>query len=191
MTEGRNPAAVTRRGMVGFMTGFLAVAAAPVFAKAPGLVRDAGDIRRIRMYNQRTGEAVDTVYWIEGEYIPEAMSEISFFMRDWRENQLKPIDPRAIDVLAAAHNRMETSEPYQLISGYRSKVTNDMLRRTRRGVASNSYHIKAMAADVRLRSRSVRQMFAAAKSCEAGGVGRYSRANFVHMDCGPVRTWGR
>ncbi|HEU0221447.1 MAG TPA: DUF882 domain-containing protein [Paracoccaceae bacterium] len=173
------------------MTGFLAVAAAPVFAKAPGLVRDAGDIRRIRMYNQRTGEAVDTVYWIEGEYIPEAMSEISFFMRDWRENQLKPIDPRAIDVLAAAHNRMETSEPYQLISGYRSKVTNDMLRRTRRGVASNSYHIKAMAADVRLRSRSVRQMFAAAKSCEAGGVGRYSRANFVHMDCGPVRTWGR
>ncbi|NBT42701.1 MAG: DUF882 domain-containing protein, partial [Alphaproteobacteria bacterium] len=27
--------------------------------------------------------------------------------------------------------------------------------------------------------------------CNAGGVGRYSRSNFVHMDCGPVRVWGR
>ena len=30
----------------------------------------------------------------------------------------------------------------------------------------------------------------AAAACNAGGVGKYSRSNFVHMDCGPVRTWG-
>jgi uncharacterized protein YcbK (DUF882 family) len=173
------------------MAGFVAVAAAPVYANAPGLLRNAGDIRRIRLVNQRTGEAVDTVYWIEGEYIPEAMNEITFFMRDWRENQIKAYDPRTIDVLAAAHNKLETSEPYLVISGYRSKATNEMLRHRRRGVAPNSYHMKAMAADVKLRSRSVGQMFAAAASCDAGGVGRYSRSNFVHMDCGPVRTWGR
>lgn len=170
---------------------FAATVAAPVYARAPGLLRKAGDIRRIRMYNQRTGESVDTVYWVEGDYVPEAMSEISFFMRDWREGMLRDFDPRAIDVMAAAHNLMETSEPYLVISGYRSKATNDMLRRKRRGVASNSYHMRAMAADVKLRSRSVGQMFSAAKSCHAGGVGRYSRSNFVHMDCGPFRTWGR
>lgn len=191
MNEGNSPAAVTRRSLIGLMTGFVALAAAPVYAKAPGLLRGAGDIRRIRMYNQRTGEAVDTVYWIEGAYIPEALSEISFFMRDWREGMLKDFDPRAVDVLAAAHNKTGTEEPYLVISGYRSKMTNDMLRRTRRGVASNSYHMKAMAADVRLKSRSVAQLCAAAKSCEAGGVGRYSRANFVHIDSGPFRTWGR
>lgn len=134
---------------------------------------------------------MDTIYWIEGEYIPEVMNEISFFMRDWRQNELIAFDPRTIDIMAATHNLMETSEPFTVISGYRSKTTNDMLRRRKRGVASNSYHTKGMAADLKLRSRSVRQMFAAAEACHAGGVGKYSRANFVHMDCGPVRTWGR
>ena len=28
-----------------------------------------------------------------------------------------------------------------------------------------------------------------AEGCDAGGVGFYGRSNFVHMDCGPVRTW--
>ena len=46
------------------------------------------------------------------------------------------------------------------------------------------------AADLRLKSRSVGQMARAAEACSSGGVGRYSRSNFVHMDCGPVRSWG-
>ena len=65
-----------------------------------------------------------------------------------------------------------------------------MLRRRSRGVARNSRHMIGQAADVRLRSRSVSQVARAAIACNAGGVGRYSRSNFTHMDCGPVRTWG-
>ena len=34
------------------------------------------------------------------------------------------------------------------------------------------------------------QMARAAAACQGGGVGKYSRSNFVHMDCGPVRSWG-
>jgi uncharacterized protein YcbK (DUF882 family) len=183
--------AVNRRFLLGLMSGFVAVAAAPVYAKAPGLIRKAGDIRRVHLVSPRTGETINTVYWVDGEYIPEAMNEISFFMRDWRENMLKPFDPHTVDIMAAAHNKLGTEEPYLVISGYRSKATNDMLRRTRRGVATNSYHIKAMAVDLRLRSRNVAEICGAARSCDAGGVGRYTRANFVHMDSGPVRTWGR
>ncbi|MEL6426468.1 MAG: DUF882 domain-containing protein, partial [Pseudomonadota bacterium] len=26
-------------------------------------------------------------------------------------------------------------------------------------------------------------------ACAGGGVGRYRRSGFVHMDCGPIRTW--
>ena len=85
---------------------------------------------------------------------------------------------------------MDVSEPYMLLSGYRSPETNAMLRSRSRGVARNSLHMKAQAADLRLQSRSVSQMGKAAQACSAGGVGRYSRSNFVHMDCGPVRTWG-
>jgi uncharacterized protein YcbK (DUF882 family) len=77
-----------------------------------------------------------------------------------------------------------------LLSGYRSPATNAMLRSRSRGVARNSLHMKGQAADLRLKSRSVSQMARAAAACNAGGVGKYSRSNFVHMDCGPVRVWG-
>lgn len=142
------------------------------------------------MYSGRTGERLDMIYWIDGEYIPDAAKEVTHFMRDWRTDTLKPIDLRTIDILAAAHNLLDVSEPYMLLSGYRSPQTNAMLRARSRGVAKNSLHMKAQAADVRLASRNVSQISRAALSCHAGGVGRYSRSNFVHMDCGQVRTWG-
>ena len=59
---------------------------------------------------------------------------------------------------------MDTSEPYMLLSGYRSPETNAMLRRRSRGVAKNSLHMKGQAADLRLTSRSVNQMARAAKN---------------------------
>lgn len=142
------------------------------------------------MYSGRTGESIDTIYWIEGKYIKEAMKEVTVFMRDWRNNKAMTIDSRTIDIMAAAHNLMDVNEPYMLLSGYRSPETNAMLRARSSGVAKNSRHMRGQAADLRLSSRSVTQMARAASSCAAGGVGRYSRSDFVHMDCGPVRTWG-
>lgn len=166
------------------------VVAAPTYAKAFGFLRGAGDVRRIRMYSGRTGESVDTVYWVEGEYIPEALDEISLFMRDWRHNEIKRIDRRTIDIAAASHRLMETDEPYMMLSGYRNPQTNAMLSRRMKGVAKHSLHMEGEAADLRLNSRSVAQMSRAAQSCRAGGVGTYTHSRFVHMDCGPVRAWG-
>ncbi|MEP2532526.1 DUF882 domain-containing protein [Shimia sp.] len=181
---------MTRRGL---LTAFAAtaVAAAPTFSNAAGFLRGGGDIRRIRMYSGRTGERMDTIYWVEGKYIKDAVKEINAFMRDWRTNDAIKIDTRTIDIMAAAHNLMDVHEPYMLLSGYRSPATNAMLRSRSRGVAKNSLHMKGQAADLRLASRSVGQMAKAASACRAGGVGRYSGSNFVHMDCGPVRNWGR
>ena len=143
------------------------------------------------MYNGRTGESLNMVYWIDGDYIGPALQEISHFMRDWRTNDTREIDTRTVDIMAAAHSLLETSEPYTLLSGYRSPSTNAMLRSRSRGVARNSRHMAGQAADLRISSRSVSQIARAASACNAGGVGRYSGSNFVHMDCGPVRTWGR
>ena len=180
---------ISRRALLGAFAAST-VAAAPVAANAFGLLRGAGDIRKIAMYNGRTGESIDMVYWINGDYIRPALEEINFFMRDWRRDEVHQIDTRTIDVMAAAHNLLETNEPYTLLSGYRSPATNAMLRANSRGVARNSRHMQGEAADLRLSSRSVSQVARAAAACEAGGVGRYSGSNFVHMDCGPVRTWG-
>ena len=180
----------SRRGLLGVFAATIVVAA-PTYSNAFGLLKGAGDIRRIRMYSGRTGESIDTIYWIEGDYIPEVLEEINYFMRDWRTGNRTRIDPRNIDIMAASHRLLDVSEPYMLLSGYRSAQTNAMLRSRSRGVARNSLHIKGQAADLRLKSRSVGQVAKAAASCNSGGVGKYSRSNFVHIDCGPVRLWGR
>lgn len=180
---------ISRRGLMGIFAA-TAIVAAPTATNAFGILRGAGDIRRIRMYSGRTGESVDTIYWIEGKYVKEALNEINYFMRDWRNGQVKGIDPRTVDIAAATHRLMDTNEPFMMLSGYRSPATNAMLRSEMRGVAKNSLHIRGQAADMRLKSRSVSQIYRAAMSCKAGGVGKYSRSNFVHMDCGPIRSWG-
>jgi uncharacterized protein YcbK (DUF882 family) len=185
----KNHTRLSRRGLLGAFAASV-VAAAPTYSNAFGLLRGAGDIRRISMYSGRTGERINTIYWIEGDYIPEAMDEINHFMRDWRSGKAIKIDKRAIDIFAAAHSLLDADEPYMMLSGYRSPETNALLRSRSSGVARNSLHMAGQAADLRMQGRSVRQMAGAAAACSAGGVGKYSRSNFVHMDCGPVRVWG-
>ncbi|MRX50833.1 DUF882 domain-containing protein [Paracoccus sp. S-4012] len=180
---------ISRRGLLGIFAA-TTVAAAPVAANAFGILRGAGNYRRISMYSGRTGESIDTVYWVDGKYIRDALNEINIFMRDWRTGTMVGIDPRTIDIATASQRLLGTNEPYMMLSGYRSPQTNNMLRSQSGGVARNSLHMVGKAADLRLKSRSVAQVSKAAISCNAGGVGRYSGSNFVHMDCGPVRTWG-
>ncbi|MDH3667771.1 MAG: DUF882 domain-containing protein [Paracoccaceae bacterium] len=157
----------------------------------PALLTGAGDFRSIYLVNGRTEESLRTIYWIEGSYIPEAMQAIDHLMRDWREDLVRPIAPRTINILSAVQNLLEVNEPLHVVSGYRSPKTNAMLRRHTRGVARKSYHVRAMAADIQLATRSVKQIQRAGKALRAGGVGIYSRSAFVHFDSGPVRDWGR
>ncbi len=183
-----NSAGITRRGLLGIFAA-ATIVAAPSLSNATGLLRGAGDVRRVKMYSGRSGESVDTIYWVDGAYIPEVLKEINLFMRDLRADETARMNPANLDIIAATHNLLDVKEPYMLLSGYRTPATNAMLREQSRGVARNSLHIKAMAADLRLKSRNVTQIAAAAQACNAGGVGHYYRSNFVHMDCGPVRTW--
>lgn len=185
----RNTTGMSRRTLLGAFAA-TAVTAAPTFANAAGFLRGGGDIRRIKMYSGRTGERIDMIYWIEGKYIKDAVQEVNHFMRDWRTNDAVNMDLRTVDIMAAAHNLLDSDEPYMLLSGYRSPKTNAMLRSRSGGVAKNSLHMRGQAADLRLNSRSVNQVAKAAAVCRGGGVGRYSGSNFVHMDCGTVRTWG-
>jgi uncharacterized protein YcbK (DUF882 family) len=188
MTD-RSSSGFTRRAILGAFAA-TAITAAPTYSKAAGFLRGGGDIRRIRMYSGRTGERIDMIYWVEGDYIKQALKEVNYFMRDWRTDGVIRMDTRTIDIMAASHNLLDASEPYLLLSGYRSPQTNAMLRSRSRGVARNSLHMKGQAADLRLSSRSANQLAKAAIACRGGGVGKYSRSNFVHMDCGIVRSWG-
>lgn len=167
------------------------MAAATPSVAAPTILRGVGNIRTIRLENPRTGDSLASVYWVDGQYIPEVLAEINHLMRDWRTDQKKQIDPALIDIAAATHAMLNTNEPFTVFSGFRSPTTNRMLASRSRSVATDSYHVKGMAADLHLKSRSVRQMSTAALKLGVGGVGRYSRSNFVHLDSGPPRDWGR
>ena len=119
------------------------------------------------------------------------MEAVNHILRDWREDLVFQMDPRALDILSATQHLLNCNEPFEVVSGYRSRKTNAMLRRRSRAVARNSYQIKGMAVDISMQTRSVRQISRAGLSLGAGGVGRYSRAHFVPLESGPVRKWGR
>ena len=184
------PSVISRRGLLGAFAA-TALIAAPTYSNAAGFLRGAGDIRRLKMYSRRTGESLDVIYWVEGDYIKDALTEVNWFMRDWRRDRSRAIDTRTVDIIAATQQLLDTPTPFLMLSGYRTAETNALMRKRSRGVAKNSLHVKGQAADLRMQGKSVRQVARAAASCAAGGVGRYSRSNFVHIDCGEKRLWGR
>lgn len=174
--------------------GFLKLAActAGSLVAAPALARVATVRERtLSFYNLHTGESLRTVYWAPGEgYIPDSLEEISWILRDRRNDMIKLMDPDLMDLLYVLRLKLGTKKPLHVISGYRSPQTNAMLRRQGRGVAKNSFHIQGKAVDIRVPNLDLEQLHRAALSLKVGGVGYYPRSDFVHVDTGPVRSWG-
>ena len=141
------------------------------------------------LYNVNTGEWLRTVYWADGHYIREAVRDINWILRDHDSGEIRPMNAGVLDVLGMLRHRLETTAPFLVVCGYRSPTTNRRLYYEDIGVAKNSYHIKGMAVDSRCEGRSLGELHGAALSLRSGGVGYYPRADFVHVDCGPVREW--
>lgn len=173
--------------------GFLKWAAGGIgaLALAPGLSR--GVVLRERyllFHNPNTGESIRQVYWTPRDgYIREAVNTISWALRDHHNDQVRLFDPNVLDQLYALQLQLGLGQPVNVISGYRSPSTNWMLCEGSRRVARNSYHMQAMALDIRVPGGRVSDIYRAARSLGAGGVGYYPRSNFVHIDSGPVRYW--
>lgn len=139
--------------------------------------------------NQRSGDTFSGVYRVGDKYLPQAFERINYVMRDVRADEVFPMDPRVIDIIALVHKHLEADEPYTMLSGYRSPNTNANLRSNSEGVAKRSLHMSGQAIDVRLGEISARNIREAAINLGAGGVGFYPRSGFVHMDSGAFRTW--
>lgn len=145
--------------------------------------------RSLAFHHLHTGEALRVDYWSGGQYQPDALAQLNRLLRDFRTGEEYAIDPRLFDLLHALRGRLGSAEPFHIISGYRSPRTNAMLQRTGGGVSGRSLHMVGMAIDIRVPGRRTVDIYRAARSLQAGGVGHYPKSGFVHVDTGRVRFW--
>jgi len=171
----------------------IALALLALVTCADRITANATRDRTIAFYSVNTKETLTVQYMKDGKHIPAAMEKINWILRDWRADEQTEMDPDLIDLVWEIHNELGSAEPIHIISGYRSRGTNDMLRRTVGGQASQSRHILGKAMDVQFPDVPVRKLRYSALLRERGGVGYYptSATPFVHIDTDRVRAWPR
>ena len=160
---------------------------------APDNTRAAGETRSLTFFNIHNSETTTIAFRKDGQAVPGALDKFNWTFRDWRKNEPTHMDPALLDLLWEIHTELGSRQPIHIISGYRSKGTNEMLRATVGGQASESRHILGKAADVHFPDVELRALRYSALIRERGGVGYYptSAIPFVHVDTDRVRHWPR
>ncbi|MBK7529896.1 MAG: DUF882 domain-containing protein [Piscinibacter sp.] len=161
-----------------------ALAALPLAARAR-----SNEPRVLAFNHLHTGERLELEYFSAGAYVPDALGAVNHLLRDFRTGDVGTIDPALLDLLHALRERTGTHRPFQIISGYRSPATNQMLHDRSRGVATKSLHMSGQAIDIRLADVPLVRLRDTALSLRVGGVGFYPGSDFVHVDTGRGRAW--
>lgn len=143
--------------------------------------------RRLRLRHAHTGETFDGQYRDDIGPIPSAMIDLAIFLRDHREGETGPVYVETLDFLADVIENAGQSRA-TILSAYRTKKTNDMLRSRLFGVAEKSQHLAGRALDITL-DANLGSAAKIARTMTRGGVGWYPRSHFIHLDSGPIRNW--
>jgi uncharacterized protein YcbK (DUF882 family) len=165
------------------------VLSVPAIARASAVPNNMVQERTLRMYNTHTGESLRSVFWADGQFVPDAMNDINKLLRDHRNNKIAQIDPKLLFLLDQVSTQVGNGSVLHIISGYRSPESNQQLAETTNGVARHSMHLEGKAIDVRIPGRDLASLHKAALRAGGGGVGYYPESQFVHMDTGRLRSW--
>jgi uncharacterized protein YcbK (DUF882 family) len=149
----------------------------------------AAETRSVSFVSTHTGETLAVSYFQAGSYVTTALEQVAKVLRDHRTGSTHAIDPALLDILHDLRVLADRDDTFQVISGYRSPKTNDLLRTRSGGVASRSLHMDGKAIDVRLTGFSTKKLHQLALSMKRGGVGFYAASDFIHVDTGRVRFW--
>jgi len=149
----------------------------------------SANYRALSMNNLHTGEKMTLDYWVDGQYVPEALASANHLLRDYRNNEIHEIEPKLLDLVHYLQRSVQSTAEIQVISGYRSPATNAAMHERSPGVAAHSLHMQGMAMDIRLADVHLDRLRNAALAMQAGGVGYYPSLDFVHVDVGRVRRW--
>ncbi|HEY4923588.1 MAG TPA: DUF882 domain-containing protein [Roseiarcus sp.] len=152
-----------------------------------------GETRTINLSDSHTDEAGSFTYMVNGVYDSAVLEKLNWFMRDWRHDEKISMDPKLFDIAWEVYRESGSSQPIDVLSGYRSPETNAMLRRRSRQVAEHSQHMLGKAMDAHFLDVPTAKIRDIAMRLQAGGVGFYPTGNtpWVHLDAGSVRYWPR
>ncbi len=167
----------------------LAGASAAGVLVRPARAQESAAPRRLALRNLHTPESLDLEFFRGGGYIPEALAAVQVLLRDFRNGEQHPIDPKLLDYLHDVAKKAGVDPVFSVISGYRSPQTNEQLRERSSGVARHSLHLEGRAIDVRLAGVDCANLAGHALGMTRGGVGYYRQSDFVHLDTGAFRTW--
>ena len=152
-----------------------------------------GDTRTIALSNSHTDKSGSFTYMVDGVYDSAVLDKLNWFLRDWRLDEPTKMDPKLYDIVWEVYRESGSSQPIDVLSGYRSPRTNSMLRRRSRQVAKFSQHMEGKAIDAHFVDVGVSTIRDIAMRMQAGGVGFYpsGATPWVHIDSGSVRYWPR
>ena len=187
----RNQAAADlgRRSFLSLGAGLVGASALTFLPRAVMAKTTAPDSRTLGFFNTHTNEILKATYWQNGSYDRGAVSDINYILRDFRSGDVFSMDLKLFDLLTILHRRTGSKKPFEIISGYRSPLTNAKLASASNGVAKRSMHMEGKAMDIRVPGRALPDVHRTALLLGLGGVGYYPTSNFVHVDTGRIRQW--
>jgi uncharacterized protein YcbK (DUF882 family) len=160
----------------------------PSFSYA-ALKKEKQKAKVLSFFHPDTEESLTTTFWIDGNYINSALSDIDYIMRDHHTGQVRQINTKLLDLLHTICLELGTNEQFHILSGYRCPETNEFLRKQGWAVSDKSLHEKGKAVDIRLPKIQISSLRRVAYRLKMGGVGYYPKLNFVHVDVGSIRYW--
>jgi uncharacterized protein YcbK (DUF882 family) len=156
----------------------------PVLTIAALLISNAADIAKM-VLEQPAKDAELTLYFqnrqeterftlLDGSrgVRPDALRELSHFVRCWRTGREKPMHPRTVEIVAAmaAHFQVDRVE---IVSGYRARPFG----------APHSRHFLGRAMDIHVPGIRAKKIAAWLwQNFRHVGVGYYPKQDFVHID---------
>jgi uncharacterized protein YcbK (DUF882 family) len=152
-----------------------------------------GETRTINLTDSHTDEAGSFTYMVDGVYDQSVLDKLNWFMRDWRHDEQTKMDPKLFDIVWEVYRESGSTQPVDVLSGYRSPETNAMLRRRSRQVAEHSQHMLGKAIDAHFIDVPTARIRDIGMRLQSGGVGFYPTGGtpWVHLDAGSVRYWPR
>jgi len=152
--------------------------------------------RTLTLVRPASGEKTRLLYWKDGEMIDSAYQELCHLLRDVNGKEVAPIDPKLLESLWGAQAfvaRYGIESPVEVLSGYRTRSSNNKLIEQGIPAARQSLHMEGKAADIRIANLNEEVLGGLVRSFRQGGVGFYYRSGprggWIHADTGLKRTW--